>query len=116
MTLRDSIKADSLSVFLQTDEFAECIVYLPRGGGSRTINAIVDREPPEIYDAAGNVVKPRYMVQLHNNSDTGICSKEVDTGGDQMQIKKEFGDTVPETVTVLAKVDEDMGMITLALR
>ena len=116
MTLRDSIKADAFSVFLQTDEFAECVVYKFRNGGSRSIKAIIDREPPAIYDAAGNAVLPAFMVTIHNNATTGVCESEIDTGGDQVELKKEFGDTIPEDVSVMVVSEKDMGMLTLALK
>lgn len=115
MTLRNLIKSDAASVFLQTDEFAELLTYRFAGGGTRSVKAIVDREPPEVYDAAGNVVQPKYMINLHNNCTTGVKASEVDTGGDRVELFKDFGDPTTQTCSVLVLMAQDMGMITLAL-
>ena len=116
MGLRDSIKADAVSIFLRTSEFAELIPYRFGSGGSREVAATVDRDPPEVYNAAGDVVMPKFIIRIHNDSDTGVLPSEVDTGGDRVDLLKEFGGTVTETVGVISVLSQDMGMVTLALR
>lgn len=116
MTLRDTIKADSQKVFLQLADFAEEIVYRPRGGGDRTINAIVDREPVAIYDAAGNMVLPEVNIHVDNNCKTGIAASEVDTGGDLILMTVRDGDTIPRTLAVMRIIGHDEGIVQLALK
>lgn len=115
MGLRDSIKSDVSSVFLQTSEFAEDVRYSLRAGGSRPIKAIVDREPAAFMDARGNSVTPKYILTIRNDCQTGMQPSEIDTGGDVVRLKKDLGGTVDEDVTVLVVLSQDMGMVELAL-
>ena len=73
------------------NQFGESVVYKPRNGGSRTIHAIVEREPPSIYDAAGNVVSPKVTIRVLNNKNNGIASSELDTVDDKIQLTYKIG-------------------------
>ena len=116
MTLKDSIRSDVSAVFLNTDEFAEAIVYYPRAGGSRTINVIIDRDPPDVY-VAGNYVTPRFMVDVSDHATDGVLRSDVDTGGDEAEVTAETGDVSATRVTVIKVMESDInGMIKLALR
>lgn len=116
MTLSDSIKTDVTAIFLNTDEFAETVVYYFADGGSRSIPAIVDRDPPAIYDA-GNVVMPSYVITIANSCTNGVTKAELDTGGDEVELFAEFCGVVRTRVTVLQEVERDYGgAIGLALK
>lgn len=115
MTLKDSIKADSSAIFLNVDEFAESVVYKPRNGGARTIYAIVDRDPPAVYDAAGNVVLPAFRLSVRNSCTLGISSKELDTGGDSVELVRKLGDAVPVTVSIMRMAYQDEGVVEIDL-
>jgi len=114
MTFRDNVKSDMTTVFLNVDEYAETITYYLAGGGSRSILAIVDRNPPAIYDAAGSVVLPKFTVLIRNDCKLGLLSSEINTGGDEIALLSEFGDSQPERKTVMVKMNEDMGAVELA--
>jgi hypothetical protein len=116
MTLRESIASDAVSVFLSADEFAETVVYRPRGGGSRTILAIVDREPPALMDEAGNMLSPSFMLYIANSATAGITAGEVDVGGDTVEVANRVGDVQKKTCSILRLMDNDNGMIQLAVR
>lgn len=116
MTLKDSIESDAASVFLSSDEFAESVTYLPRSGGSRTILAVVDREPPTLLDSAGNVISLSFVVYVHNDATTGISSSEVNTGGDKVQLHAKLGDAAVRTVSIVQMIDNDFGMVQLGLK
>jgi hypothetical protein len=116
MSLRESIASDAVSVFLSSDEFAETVVYLPRGGGSRTILAIVDREPPTLMDDAGNVMALSFMLYVANSGSDGITAQEIDTGGDRVKIGAKVNDLVQKTCTILRVMDNDHGMLQLAIK
>lgn len=116
MSLRSSIKADVNAIFMNEDEFAEPIVYHFRRGGSRSVSAVIDREPPQVFDAAGNVATPKYVVTIAQDCNDGVKASEVDTGGDEITLLKEFGGVKTEKVTVEVLVSQDMGAIELALR
>jgi len=116
MTLRESIASDAVSVFLSADELAETVVYQPRGGGSRTILAVVEREPPSLMDDAGNVLALSFMVYVANSASSGITAQEVDTGGDTILVSAKVGDAPKKTCTILRVMDNDNGMLQLALQ
>jgi hypothetical protein len=117
MSLSDSIKNDVSAIFLNTEDFAEAIVYYFAVGGSRSINAIVDRNPPAIYDAAGTVVMPSFIVTIDNDCTTGVTRGEMNTGGDEIELLAEYGDVQRTRLTVMMEVGRDFGgTIQLALK
>lgn len=117
MSLKDSIKSDVSAVFLNTEDFAESIVYFFRGGGSTPIDAIVDRDPPAFYDAAGNVVLPSFTIDIADSSSTGVLKSVLDTGGDEVELTAENGDVLATRLTVIKELESDLaGMIRLALK
>lgn len=116
MTLRESIASDAVSVFLSADEFAETVIYMPRGGGSRTILAIVDREPPALMDDAGNMLALSFMLYVANSGSEGITAQEIDTGGDRVLIAARVNDVQKKTCTIVRVMDNDNGMLQLAVK
>lgn len=91
MGLLDQILSqDAAMAFLDMDGFAEVVTYTKAGGGTRTINAIVDRDPPMIDS---KVVRPKMQITVANNSTTGIASAELDTG-DTITVAYRIGDVV----------------------
>jgi hypothetical protein len=117
MTLKSSITNDVSAIFLNTDDFAETIVYFFRAGGSVSINAIVDRDPPAIYDAGGNIVLPAFTIEIADSSSSGVAKSAIDTGGDEVELMAEFGDVAVTRVTVVQEISGDFnGMIQLALK
>lgn len=97
------------------DQFGEWIVYLPNGGGERRIRAIVDRDPPAILDAAGNAVIPQFIVKTSNSCRSGISSREMDTGKDQLKFVKRIGETLPATLSIGQMISQDAGVVQLAV-
>lgn len=96
--------------------YGEPVVYYFGGGGSRSINAIIERNPPGFYDAAGNVVMPDFTIRIFDDSTTGVRSNEVDTGGDEIELVEEFGDVANTKKTVIKVMSQDSGVITLAVK
>ena len=96
-------------------EFGEPITYHPLAGGVRSIIAIVERDPPAVWDAGGNVVLPRLAIRVDNNCKTGVQDSEVNTGGDTVKALKEVGDDQPTTFSVILMTDHDSGVVRLAL-
>ncbi len=97
-------------------EHAEPVVYRFRAGGSRSIDAIIERNPPAIYGAGGEVVNLSFIIRIDNDSSTGVLSSEVDTGGDQVDLLNELGDTVAQTKTVERLISQDSGVVVLGIR
>lgn len=95
--------------------FGESITYLPNGGGERPIQAIVDRDPPAVLDAAGNTVFPQFIVRVYNSCRSGVSSRELDTGKDQLRFVRRVGETVPVTFSVGMMLSQDAGVVQLAV-
>lgn len=97
------------------DQFGESITYWPYGGGRRTINAIVERNPPAIFDASGNAVLPTVTIRVYNSCRSGISSREVDIGKDEAELVLKVGDTIPRKFSMMTMMSQDSGVTQLAL-
>lgn len=62
----------------------EQVVYHPRCGSPRYVDAIVDRNPGEVL-VNGEIVAPSLTVRVHNDRDCGIDHNEIDNG-DQVAV------------------------------
>lgn len=71
----------------------ETITYLPRAGGSREIQAVVNRRPPESIPAAPRGFAPLLTILVLNNAVSGISSNELDKGGDKVTVAVRIGET-----------------------
>ncbi len=92
---------------------ATTITYLPRGGGSREIQAIVDWE--EEQGVAGNVLSPTIEILVKNNATTGISSNEIDRGGDRVTIPMKIGGST-QNRAIKRILGQDCGMLELEVR
>lgn len=117
MTLRDSIESDALTVFLQTDDFAETVQYWPRGAlTARTIKAVVIRESIQtLSENNSETVLPMFEVHVANDATNGISSTELDCGGDQIAIPPRDGYAASRRA-VYRLVTQDHGMLVLECR
>jgi len=97
------------------DQFGEPIVYLPSGGGRRSITAIVERNPPSVFDASGNAVLPTATIRIYNSCRSGISSKEVNTGTDEIEMVSKVGDTIPKRFSLMTPLAQDSGVTYLAV-
>lgn len=97
------------------DNFGESITYYPNGGGARPIQAIVDREPPAIMDAAGNAVVPRFIVRVFNSCRSGIASNEIDTGKDELQFAAKVGEVVGKRHSIGQIISQDSGVLQISV-
>ena len=97
------------------DNFGESIAYLPACGKRRVITAIVERNPPAIFDASGNAVLPTVMIRVYNSATSGISSREADIGSDQVEFALKIGDAKPKTFSFMTMTSQDSGVTTWAL-
>lgn len=97
------------------EQFGESIVYVKDGGGRRAITAIIERDPPAIFDAAGNAVLPKISIRVYNSCRSGIRSSEVDIGVDEVEALLKIGDTEPKTFSFMTMVSQDSGVSHFAL-
>ncbi len=112
MTQFDEYFVDAFEVL--GTEFGEKIVYHPRCGKPRTIeDAIVDRRPPEQWDAAGSAVTPLLTISVQNQNDdevTGITHEEIDDGDEVLVAIRAKGK--PER-RLMTKVESSDGQVTV---
>ena len=97
-------------------QYGESVTYHFAGGGTRTVNAIIERSPPAVYDAAGNVVMPSFVIRFHNDATLGVLSSEVNTGGDQVSFLSKLGDKVPVKRSVLVMQSQGGGVVVVAVK
>jgi hypothetical protein len=97
------------------DNFGESITYWPYGGAAREIIAIVERSPPAIFDAAGNALLPTATVRVYNSATSGVSSKQVDIGKDEIEMAGKIGDTLTKRFGLMTMISQDSGVVQLAL-
>ena len=97
------------------DNFGESILYVPYGGALRYVTAIVEREPPSVFDASGNAVFPKASIRVYNSTRSGIASSEVDIGKDEIEMYLKVGDTSVQRFSMLTLMAQDSGVTHLAL-
>lgn len=115
MTLASTIVTDATTVFTSTDDFAEPVTYYPVGGGSRSINAVVIREPYETVSEVSDISTPAWQVHVANSASAGIASTEIDTGGDEIGLPFHEGQAATRR-PIVSIVHQDAGMLVLELR
>ena len=111
-TFDDQTETDA-SVFLDT--FGETVTYYPSGGGTRSIDAVVSRDPIGRLDGAPHGKTQHIVVSVANDSSIGISSSEIDTGKDKIELVYRIGETAQQRV-ITKIVSIDHGMMHLELR
>ena len=93
MGLLDQVLLDDRLAFQDTDVFGESVTYKKKGGTTRTIKAVVNRNLPPMLDPQG-VLRYVLLVSIPNSSTYGISSTELDTGADKIAVAyRQGGDT-----------------------
>jgi hypothetical protein len=106
----DGWLADSAGDFFT--EFGEAVTYLPSGGGSREIIAVVDREPPEELTGGGHA--PKVIISVANDSDDGISSSEINKSKDKVELSVRIGETAQQRL-ITSIISQDAGMMMLGV-
>ena len=75
----DGLLADEADTFLAA--FGEAVTYYPKGGGSRGITAIVDRNPVSGVNGVPHGNTSKFVISVKNAAADGISSSEVNIGG-----------------------------------
>lgn len=94
--------------------FGEPITYVTRSGVRYSLTAIIERSPPAVYDAGGNVVLYEFVIRFAG--DCQLKAKDIDTGGDTVELIAKIGDVIPTTKTVMHMSSQDSGVIVLSLK
>ncbi len=113
MTLHDLIETDAVTVFCNTNDFAETVTYYPRTGSSRSIKAVVSREQIATFSPDGGQINlPSFQVHVANSSTTGISSIELDMGGDAIELPPRDGKAAVRK-QIMQLLIQDHGMLVL---
>lgn len=103
------MRADATSVFTNTDDFAETVIYYAGGTGSgRTIKAVIERDIQVITDQ--NIPAMATFITVANSDTLGISATEIDTGSDTLSYEIRIGET-PQVRQIVEVPDVDDGMI-----
>lgn len=78
-TLKQQINADVSGVFLDTDEFAEEVTYIPAGGAAVSITVIIE-ETDEFLDIEGRAVFDEVILVFTSRDSSGIATPVINDG------------------------------------
>ncbi|MDD5566230.1 MAG: hypothetical protein PHG31_05015 [Candidatus Omnitrophica bacterium] len=105
---KERLNNDAVLTFLHTSEFAETIVYTPKGGTAKQIPAIVDRKRliPSGEDSGRTLVN-QIEILIANDAENGVIS--INKGGDTVSLPERIGDaSVSWVVADILGQDEGM--------
>ncbi len=92
--------------------FGEPVTYHPKGGSTRDIIAIVDRNPIASITGLPHGNTPKMLIIVKNDADGGISSSEVNAGGDKVALSVRIGETAQQR-RITSVVWNDIGMMHL---
>lgn len=88
-------------------QFGETVVYYRADGVTRTVTAIVQRDPLAIIQELGGTIGASLILEFQNSETLGISSEELDTGGDQVGVALRVGEAA--SVRSIVRVLSDSG-------
>ena len=91
MASRFSTQMKRAAARLSVRQFGESVIYYPRSGGSREIDARIERGTPEVIAETGDITTQAVIVTVENDKVRGITSDEIDTGGDELSLSLRIG-------------------------
>lgn len=105
---------DMVATFLADDgvDVEEIEYYNAAGDDARTINAIIERNPPGAPVGDGGGLAPDLVVIVANDATNGIASTEINLGGDQLKLAVRHGKTA-ELREIAQIRRQDGGMLEL---
>lgn len=114
MSLKNELTKDVINTFLNTDEFAEDIIYAPKGETAKSIRAIVNRKrlDPSMEDS-GRVLAGQAEIFIANDAVAGVSL--VSKGQDKVSIPEVIGATAIDWV-IIDIIDHDEGMFHLLIQ
>lgn len=110
MSLKDRLKSDMTDVFLNTDQFAETIIYKKRNGTQRTIKAIVYRDDERGRMEVDHGVAHVLSVYVTNDATLGVSSSEWDNG-DSFIFSRDVGGDVETLMLTETPMQDEGGLL-----
>lgn len=98
------------------NEFGETITYWPAVGDSRSILAIIDREPVESLGIGPSANAPLYHITVANTATGGIDADEINPKLDRLTIPLNPGSTTLIQRRITRKIEADPEFLTLEVR
>ncbi len=95
-------------------QFGESAEYLPYGRESRTIEALVIRDPLAVASEVGQVLVNALIVRVKNAND-GITAEELDTGSDKLFIALRSGGE-PSVRSIVQLLSDANGFLRLLVQ
>ncbi len=71
--------------------YGETVVYTKASGATRSITAVVDRQPRSNLPLAADVVRPRFVVYVRNSVTLGILQTELERSTDTLTFAGDLG-------------------------
>ena len=96
MGFKDQVMTDLRSNVFNTDEFAETIVYTPKGGVAKSIKAVVTRNPIRLI--GGSHEFPTKTVDVRIQKDATYGAETIKVSGDTITLPLVVGGTPEELV------------------
>lgn len=90
MTFQEILSQD-MATLLSTTEFGESVTYLPAGGGSYPIPAMVFREEPDGEGTSERGTSRLVWVLIRNSSDTTLGRASPTEAGDKITLIMRLG-------------------------
>lgn len=109
-SVQNGLLSDEADTFLEN--FGEPVTYHPKGGSTRDIIAIIDRNPVASITGLPHGNTPRMLLIVKNSADGGISSSEVNTGGDKIALDVRIGQDDQQR-RIMSVVWNDIGMMHL---
>jgi len=92
------------------------ITYLPKEGDSRSIEALTFYVNEDVEGAPIRSRISTIKLVVRNNSDTGISSNEIDTGGDKIELPVRKGDSEIKEYRIMKILSQNAGFLRLELK
>jgi hypothetical protein len=108
MSFKDGLSQDAGKVFLNSSEFAEDVVYTPKGGSPLAIKAVINRRRLDpAYEDTGRTLLNQAEIFIANDAAAGVIS--INKGGDTVSFAENLGGAAVNWV-VVDILSQDEGM------
>jgi hypothetical protein len=108
MSFKDGLAEDAGKVFLNSSEFAEDVIYTPKGASPLAIKAVVNRRRLDpAYEDTGRTLLNQAEIFIANDASLGVVS--INKGQDTVSFAETLGGAVISWV-VADILNQDEGM------
>ena len=95
--------------------FGEAVTYVKASAATRSITALVDRNPAQPLSEPPSGIRPLTTVAVLNSATLGISASELETSTDTIKFAKRVGGTA-ESWSIARLLDQDETMLLLEVR